>query len=1219
METKIDAKKQEGARRKCGYVKGFGVSSMGLSGGMGLWWRDIRVKVVSYSANHIAVDVLDENDVVKWRVVGVYGWPESVNKNKTWFLMKSLRHECPDRVIYFGDFNEILSDDEKLGGVQRNEGCMDGFREAIDSIGVRDLLYKGNKFTWQRGLSIKTLIQERLDRFLASNSWCNLFPAHEVIHLPIRPQRSDHAPILLKAGLREENRRKKRLFRFEAMWLSNPECEKVLKEAWENAITGNCRKKSITSIYLKSRIGMLELGIMSSVMGIKIPPISITKQVLEGQKNTIVGIEDQRGSWVKDEQGIQKVVTDYFSHLFTSEGVANCQEALEGVRVAVTAGMNDELCKEPTFEEIKTTLFEMHPNKSPGVDGMHALFYQKFWHIVKNDIVSFVINWWHGFVDISKVSKTCIVLIPKCHDLKKITEYRPISLCNVLYKIVSKFLANRLKPLLQQLISPQQSAFVPGRQITDNALIAFEVFHAMKRKREERHGTIALKLDMMKAYDRVEWGFIEQTMIKLGFDISFIQRILNCLSCYSFKFKMNGELVGDVKPQRGLRQGDPISPYLFLLVADAFSCLLSKAVFDNVIHGVKICNGAPCISHLYFADDSILFARSTDVECKEIAHILNVYESALGQKINLQKSEAIFGRNVPEPQKQAICNLLGVKQVNRHEKYLGILTVIGKSKKAIFANLKDRIWKKLQGWKEKLLSRAGKEILIKAVAQEIPTYLMGIFKIPDSLLEEIHGILARFLWGNGTQKKIHRKRWEDLCLPKAKGGMGFRDLKVFNQALLAKQCWRLLHGKNTLVYKVLKARYFKTTEFLDSYRGFCPSYTWRGIWGAKALLKEGLLWRVGDGSSIRAWRGSWVPCNGMTVTIDPPRNGLHDGDLRVAALIDEERRCWQEEELALHFRQEDIKKILSIPLLQDAGQDMIFWSLTTNRAYSVKLGYWVGMLGRATTSSVIREDLWRCIWKMNGPPKLRHFLWRACNNTLVVGGELQRRHISTSRICQRCNDEEESLQYALFFCNSVSEIWEQCSFWRDAQHRVGGNFVETFTNMRDLLPSQELCVFSTLAWAAWTSRNKSVFEETTHNPQQLAVQLVNYVHSYQQYPKRVSSVKQKQSSRSRNSWKKLREGVTKINVDAAILHNGEVGVGVVARDYRGEILFTGARRYKGRWEVKIVEATGMQYGIELAIRLVYEKIWLESDALGIVQQWPIYFLGHVYLALRNMY
>jgi hypothetical protein len=190
------------------------------------------------------------------------------------------------------------------------------------------------------------------------------------------------------------------------------------------------------------------------------------------------------------------------------------------------------------------------------------LFYKKFWDVVGEKVTDEVLNVLNGGPMPLDWNETCIVLIPKTKKPDCMKDLRPISLCNVVYKLISKILANRLKLILPEIIAPNQSAFVTGRLITDNILLAYEVTHFMKNKRSVADGVAALKLDMSKAYDRVEWSFLEEMMRRLGFHENWIALIMKCCSTVKYRFKLNGSLTDEVVPGRGLQQGDPISPYI---------------------------------------------------------------------------------------------------------------------------------------------------------------------------------------------------------------------------------------------------------------------------------------------------------------------------------------------------------------------------------------------------------------------------------------------------------------------------------------------------------------------------------------------------------------------------------------------------------------------------------------------------------------------------------
>ena len=295
------------------------------------------------------------------------------------------------------------------------------------------------------------------------------------------------------------------------------------------------------------------------------------------RKNAISRIMDENGIWHETKEGIANVVVSYFEKLYTTSYPSHILEITDTIPTKVSSEMNQSLIKDFTKEEVLAALKQMHPTKAPSPDDMSAIFFQKYWDVVGNDVTSMVLNVLNCNKSIVEINKTYITLVPKTKSPTKITEYRPISLCNVVYKLISKVLANRLKVTLPHLITENQSVFLSERLITDNVLVAFEVMHYLEHKRDGKDCYMAVKLDMSKAYNRVKWGFIEKVMERMGFHERWIALVMHCISTISYSILMNGVAYGSIIPTRGLRQGDPLSLYLFLLCADGLSSLINNA------------------------------------------------------------------------------------------------------------------------------------------------------------------------------------------------------------------------------------------------------------------------------------------------------------------------------------------------------------------------------------------------------------------------------------------------------------------------------------------------------------------------------------------------------------------------------------------------------------------------------------------------------------------
>jgi hypothetical protein len=429
---------------------------------------------------------------------------------------------------------------------------------------------------------------------------------------------------------------------------------------------------------------------------------------------------------------------------------------MEAVDRVVDPKMNRRLTRPFKFEEVQRAVFQMHPSKSPRPDDMSCFFFQKFWSIVGAEVIEAVLSVLSSGHVLRKTSYTHIALIPKVKLRQRMSEFRPISLCNVIFKFISKCLANRLKPVLSLVISDAQSAFVPGRLITNNILVAYEVINSLKSKRHGLVGSMAVKLDMSKAYDRVEWCYLEQIMQKMGFDAKWIDLTMECVKSPPYSILLNGEPHGFVSPTRVIRQGDPLSPYLFLICAEGFTALLRKAERDRRLSGTSICRGGPRISHLLFADDSLLFCQAKMEECNNLMDILTLYKESSGQKMNRDKTAIFFSRNTAENKREEIKSSWGAQVLSQYEKYLGLPALVDRSKEQAFKGLKDQITRKIQGWNERFLSKARREVLIKAVAQMIPTFTMTCFSLPKSFCKDVDALVANFWWGQSKEgNKIH--------------------------------------------------------------------------------------------------------------------------------------------------------------------------------------------------------------------------------------------------------------------------------------------------------------------------------------------------------------------------------------------------------------------------------------------------------------------------------
>lgn len=801
--------------------------------------------------------------------------------------------------------------------------------------------------------------------------------------------------------------------------------------------------------------------------------------------NEVKKLKDEDGVWWHGEKNIERVFLNFFTKLFSTSNPNGIDQACMVIQKRL--GDDHKRWCDQTFSigEIGEAINQMHPLKAPGSDGIPALFYQKYWHIVGEEIQSMVLGILNEDKSPASINKTFIALIPKCKNPNSPKHFRLISLCNVVMKIVTKVVANRIKKVLPEVIDEEQSAFVRGRLITDNALMAMECFHWPKKKARGKKGMMALKLDMAKAYDRVEWSFVNYVLLHMGFPPKITKLIMSCITTVSYQILINGQPSRSFFPEKGIRQGDPLSPYIFILCANVLSGLLHKEEAKGSIHGIQVARKAPQITHLLFADDNLLFARANQKEVDSITQVLKVYQLASVQLVNLDKSEVLFSRNVPPIEQNMICNKMGTKTVTILSRYLGLPIVFGRSKKDVFAFVRERVWKKLKGWKEKCLSRAGKEILIKSVAQAIPNYIMSCYKIPEGCCQDIESLIAKFWWGTTeSSRKMHWLSWERMGRAKEKGGMGFRGFSEFNKALLGKQCWRLMTDESSLMAKVFKGRYFPRNSFLEAKIGCQPSYAWRSMLQAKDVINLGARWMIGDGKSARIWKDNWLPEQSGFKVWSPITN-LHL-EATVSELIDEDTKRWKRDLIYNVFNPYEAKQILNIPISLRLPGDCLtcIWHWEKDGNFSVRSAYHLLCDAKdrnlPESFELCDRGLWKNIWKAPVPNTVKNFLWRLARNILPTRSNLGRKGIQMDTICPICLEHEETQEHLFMHCQLSQVLWFTTHLGLHVPNMVSLNkwLMQWLTNS-DPLAVQ---LFSITLWKIWKFRNQVVFKSTKFDP-----------------------------------------------------------------------------------------------------------------------------------------
>jgi len=540
------------------------------AGGLGLFWKSsVEVEII-----HSSLHYIDTKIKAKGRTfysTFLYGEPDRTKRLQIWNALQELSSSREGPWFITGDFNDIVNSAEKSGGPDRPEGSFTDLRSFMSSCDLYDLKHTGNFLSW-RGRRHSHLVRCRLDRAMANSDWIIAYPSGRSEYL--RFEGSDHRPLV--TSFDHVQKKTKNIFRYDRTLKDNPEISKLMNETWKSNPSAKvdyrlhlCRaallnwskehhlnsQKEILSLRVQLEEALTDDAATQDSVDLLNQNLLLAYRKEEtfwkqrsrnlwlalGDKNscffhaatnsrrainTISVIENSAGTSVYEDSEIIETISDYFQDIFTSQEGDRTSVVAEALSPCITTDMNNTLISLPTVAEIKQACLSIHPDKAPGRDGFSASFFQSNWSTVSEEITAEVQAFFISEILPQKINHTHVRLIPKIPAPQKVSDYRPIALCSVYYKIIAKVLAKRLQPILHSCISENQSAFVPQRAISDNVLITHEALHYLKNSGALVNCYMAVKTDMSKAYDRLEWDFVKAALEEMGFHHHFVGWIM---------------------------------------------------------------------------------------------------------------------------------------------------------------------------------------------------------------------------------------------------------------------------------------------------------------------------------------------------------------------------------------------------------------------------------------------------------------------------------------------------------------------------------------------------------------------------------------------------------------------------------------------------------------------------------------------------------------------
>ncbi|WVZ54435.1 hypothetical protein U9M48_005227 [Paspalum notatum var. saurae] len=657
-----------------------------------------------------------------------------------------------------------------------------------------------------------------------------------------------------------------------------------------------------------------------------------------------------------------------------------------------------------TEEELKTAIQQMPADKAPGPDGFTGAFFTKCWEIIKADVLK-AANAFHLLrtSNLSILNSANIVL----EGPDSVGDYRPISLIHSFAKIISKVLAMRLAPHMDNLVSPSQSAFIKKRNIHESFLA---VRNTVRRLHRNRVPALFFKLDITKAFDSVRWEYLLTLLKRLGFPPRWCGWIAVLLSTASSRVLVNGVPSAPIKHGRGLRQGDPLSPLLFVLSIDPLQNLLDLATSLGYLAKLRV--RAATLRVSMYADDAAIFLKPAKRDTTTLMSLLVNFGDALGLVTNAQKSTVVPIRCEGLDLEEILASFRATR-TQFPVKYLGLPLSNKRLKRVDFQPLVDKVAKKLTAWNGRHINPAGRLTLVKSVLTSQAVYFISSLRVPKSTLKEIDTKRKRFLWAGsealtGAKCKVN---WPRSTRPVDLGGLGVLHLGKFARGLRLRWLWREWNEGRSLEI---------------GSENPCNKKD-RLLFAAATSIS------IGNGKKISFWHSGWLqgqrPCDLAprlyAISKNKKRslegavqnkNWIKDIDLRhrnfSAGHFLEYVRLW--------------RAVQNLEL-QPNNEDAITWKFTSSGEYSSNSAY------RAQFFGSVQTNLKHLIWQTWAPLECKFFSWLAIQNRIWTSDRLHARGWDNAGQCPLCRRAPESGIHLFAECRFTRCIWKELSSWTATQ------------------------------------------------------------------------------------------------------------------------------------------------------------------------------------------